>query len=103
MIDLLIQLGLSYAEALVVEHLLMGKTNKEIADEACISEKTVKFHLTTIFKKLKVKNRLNLALLVLRKREEMSKKYEPAPMPKEFKVENPEPTFQLPQSLLLLK
>ncbi|WP_208111386.1 helix-turn-helix transcriptional regulator [Marinomonas balearica] len=41
-----------------------GFTNKQIAFEMDIVERTVKAHLTAIFKKLHVKDRLALALLV---------------------------------------
>lgn len=46
--------------------LLVGKgaNNKEIASELAISEATVKAHLTSVFRKLKVANRLHLALVV---------------------------------------
>jgi DNA-binding NarL/FixJ family response regulator len=41
---------------------LEGDTNKAIADRLSISEQTVKNHLTNIFNKLGVSNRLELAL-----------------------------------------
>ncbi|MDP1809540.1 MAG: response regulator transcription factor [Actinomycetota bacterium] len=43
-----------------------GLANKEIAGLLFISEKTVKNHINSIFKKLEVSNRTNAALLVLR-------------------------------------
>jgi DNA-binding NarL/FixJ family response regulator len=39
-----------------------GISNQEIAQKLCISEQTVKTHLTRIFAKLDVKNRLAAAL-----------------------------------------
>lgn len=45
--------------ALVVQ----GKTNKEVASALNITETTVKNHLTNIFRKLKVKNRAQAAVL----------------------------------------
>jgi DNA-binding NarL/FixJ family response regulator len=43
--------------------LILGAAgNKKIADTLNISEKTVKHHLTNIFEKLGVSNRLELAL-----------------------------------------
>lgn len=40
-----------------------GRLNKQIADEACVSEATIKAHLTEIFKKLGVSNRTQAAAL----------------------------------------
>lgn len=42
-----------------------GENNKEIARSCVITERTVKAHLTEIYKKLGVANRLNLALTLL--------------------------------------
>lgn len=42
-----------------------GRSNKEIASQLHISESTVKAHLTTIFRKLRVTDRLGLALFVV--------------------------------------
>lgn len=36
----------------------MGRTNKAIAAEFCITEKTVKFHLDRIYPKIGVRSRL---------------------------------------------
>ena len=41
-----------------------GYSNKQIAESCSISESTVKFHLSEIFRKLEVDNRLNLALVL---------------------------------------
>jgi len=41
-----------------------GKSNKIIASELYISERTVKAHLTSIFKKLNLSDRLHLALYI---------------------------------------
>lgn len=40
-----------------------GKKNKEIANEVCVTEATIKAHLTEIFKKLDVSNRTQAAML----------------------------------------
>ncbi len=39
-----------------------GMSNKQIADSHCIAERTVKAHLTRVFKKLEINNRVTLAL-----------------------------------------
>jgi two-component system NarL family response regulator len=41
-----------------------GGTNKQIAKQLAISERTVKAHLTEIFRKLGIADRLKLALLL---------------------------------------
>ena len=41
-----------------------GETNKQIARQLCITERTVKAHLTEIFRKLGIGDRLRLALRV---------------------------------------
>lgn len=55
--------GLTARELEVVAVLSEGRTNKEIARHLAISERTVKEHLGTVFQKLQVKDRLQLALL----------------------------------------
>lgn len=51
-----------------VTHLVaLGHSNREIADRLCISEKTVKAHLTSIFKKVNASHRLQLALHTLQR------------------------------------
>lgn len=51
----------------VIEFIASGFTNKEIANEFSISEKTVKAHLTNIFSKLGVQNRYQLQLMAYTK------------------------------------
>lgn len=51
---------LSKAEYDVLVYLKQGKSNQEIADCLFVCEKTVKFHLTNIYKKLNVKSRTEL-------------------------------------------
>ncbi len=55
---------LSIREREIVRQLLTGAKNKEIAATLAISEKTVKNHLSNVFDKLGVKDRLELALRV---------------------------------------
>ena len=57
---------LTETEIKIIKLVLTGMTNKEVADELYISEKTVKFHLYKVFKKLKVKNRSELMLFGFR-------------------------------------
>jgi len=49
-------------EGQIVAEVVAGRTNKEIAQELCVSLQTVKHHLTNIFDKVGVHNRLELAL-----------------------------------------
>ncbi len=57
--------GLTPRELEVVSLITEGSTNKHIAQSFNISEETVKRHLTNIFNKLGVGNRLELALFAL--------------------------------------
>lgn len=50
----------------ILEMLVKGNSNKEIAELLYISEKTVKNHLTNIFRKLSVKDRTQAAVYALR-------------------------------------
>ena len=54
---------LSKREAQVADKVCQGLTNRSIADQLFISERTVKFHCTNIFKKLAVSNRKMLMSL----------------------------------------
>lgn len=51
---------LSNQEIKIKEHILNGKSNKEIAEELFISLNTVKTHITNIYSKLNVSNRKEL-------------------------------------------
>jgi DNA-binding NarL/FixJ family response regulator len=57
---------LSDRELEVVALVAAGHRNKEIANKLFISEQTVKTHLTNIFQKLEVTDRLELALYAIR-------------------------------------
>jgi DNA-binding NarL/FixJ family response regulator len=48
---------LSARESSVLQLLAEGKRNKEIADSLCISERTVKFHVSALMQKLQAGNR----------------------------------------------
>lgn len=51
------KLQLTDREETILNMLAMGKANKEIANELYITERTVKFHVSAILKRLNVKNR----------------------------------------------
>ncbi len=57
--------GLTNRELEIVATIVDGCTNKEIAQRFTLSEDTVKHHLTNIFDKLGVSNRLELALFAI--------------------------------------
>jgi two-component system, NarL family, nitrate/nitrite response regulator NarL len=57
--------GLTAREREIVCAIVSAYQNKEIAERFAISEKTVKRHLTNIFNKVGVSNRLELALFAL--------------------------------------
>lgn len=58
--DSLIEKGLSCREAEVAAAIVTGRTNKEVASKLFVTEKAVKFHLTNIYRKLRVKSRAQL-------------------------------------------
>jgi two-component system nitrate/nitrite response regulator NarL len=57
--------GLTIREVAIVTTVAAGFTNKEVAHRFSISEETVKHHLTKIYSKLGVSNRLELALFAI--------------------------------------
>jgi DNA-binding NarL/FixJ family response regulator len=57
--------GLTQREMQVISAIATGLANKEIAARYALSEDTVKHHLTRIFEKLGVTNRLELALFAM--------------------------------------
>jgi DNA-binding NarL/FixJ family response regulator len=60
--------GLTNREIEIVATIVDGCTNKEIAQKFSLSEDTVKHHLTSIFDKVGVSNRLELALFAINHR-----------------------------------
>jgi two-component system, NarL family, nitrate/nitrite response regulator NarL len=60
--------GLTARERQIVAAVVDAYQNKEIAEKFAISEKTVKHHLTNIFNKVGVSNRLELALFAVHHR-----------------------------------
>ena len=57
--------GLTEREFLVADLVSRGLSNKEIANQLFITEKTVKFHLTNTYKKMGVKSRAQLIVFCL--------------------------------------
>lgn len=57
---------LTARELQVLELIVAGRTNKEIADTLIISEKTVKNHVTNLLKKLNLSDRTQAAVFALR-------------------------------------
>jgi DNA-binding NarL/FixJ family response regulator len=57
--------GLTHRELEIISVILGGHSNRYIAEALSISEKTVKHHVTNIFDKLGVSNRLELVLFAL--------------------------------------
>ena len=53
---------LSVREKQIVDHLLQARTNREIASELHISEKTVKHYMTALMLKLKARNRVEVVI-----------------------------------------
>jgi DNA-binding NarL/FixJ family response regulator len=58
--DLIEQAGISEREKEVLKELLQGKSNKEIADDLCISESTVKTHVSRLLEKFDAKSRVQI-------------------------------------------
>lgn len=57
---------LTEREAEIAQHVALGASNKRIANNLNITERTVKAHLSAIYRKAGVNDRLQLALLVKR-------------------------------------
>lgn len=53
---------ITYREGEVVEQVLLGRENKEIADRLMISYPTVKVNLDRVFRKIGVQSKLQLVL-----------------------------------------
>lgn len=58
--EIYIKNGLSKREAEVAELVSTGLSNKEVADKLFVTEKTIKFHLTNIYRKMNISSRTQL-------------------------------------------
>ena len=61
------QPALTPRERQIASYIADGRSNRDIAVQLGISEQTVKNHLTNIFEKVGVDNRLQLALAMLKR------------------------------------
>jgi two-component system, NarL family, nitrate/nitrite response regulator NarL len=57
---------LTEREAQILAQVARGLTNKEIARDLSLSEKTVKHHMTNVMQKLQVRNRVEAAMMFRR-------------------------------------
>jgi two-component system, NarL family, nitrate/nitrite response regulator NarL len=57
-----VQAGLTYREWQLLDHITKGHTNEEIADALGLAVATIKVYLTQLFKKLRVRNRLQAVI-----------------------------------------
>jgi two-component system nitrate/nitrite response regulator NarL len=60
--------ALTARELQIADAIADGRSNREIAAQLGITEQTVKNHLTNIFEKMGVSSRLQLALVMLKRR-----------------------------------
>ncbi|TLY24524.1 MAG: response regulator transcription factor [Nitrospirae bacterium] len=59
------ELNLTQREQEIVDLLVLGKSNKEMADQLCLSGDTIKAHLQHIFRKVGVSSRLEVVVYLL--------------------------------------
>ena len=57
---------LTAREVEIIQLVLAGRTNRAIAAEICISEKTVEFHLDRIYTKIGMRTRMQAGLWAMR-------------------------------------
>jgi len=58
--------NLTPRELMVLRHVALGRSNREIAEELFISENTVKNHIRNILEKLQMKSRMEAAMYAVR-------------------------------------
>ena len=59
---------LTQREKEILEAILDGQSNREISESLCISIETVKSHIKSIYQKLQVRNRVEAALIAMKKK-----------------------------------
>jgi len=64
--------SLSPRELEVLEQAVLGETNREIASALSVTVHAVKFHLSSIYRKLGVVNRTEAVVILLKSRDVMS-------------------------------
>ena len=64
----------SRREKQIVDGLLAGCTNKEIAQQLGVSDQTIKNQLTTLYRKMGVTSRLELVLLAVELRDKQNRR-----------------------------
>jgi DNA-binding CsgD family transcriptional regulator len=79
--EALIKKGLSNREVEVAELVSKGLANKEVAEKLFVTEKTVKFHLTNIYKKMSIRSRAQLIVWCLPHLGFIENTVEPTPEP----------------------
>ena len=57
--------SLTARELDIIHKIVQGRSNKQVGEEFCISERTVKHHITNIFRKLGVVSRVELAMFAV--------------------------------------
>ena len=61
-------IALTQREKEILKAIIDGRSNKEISDALFISIETVKSHIKSIYQKLQVRNRVEAALIAMKKR-----------------------------------
>jgi len=64
----IVPFDLTPAEIRILEHVIEGKSNKEIAEDVILSPWTVKTHIKNIYKKMQVNSRAAAVRLALRRK-----------------------------------
>lgn len=83
---LTVQKGLSMRETEVAMMVVKGLSNKQVADQLFVTEKTIKFHLTNIYKKMNVKSRAQLIVWCMTQERPVEPPTPVSPAPSEDKL-----------------